>query len=72
MIEAGCKQGGVVLDPFLGSGTTAIVAKSLNRDYVGIEINENYAKISRRTIKNCAIKYVWNMTTTFEWWRKEE
>lgn len=51
MIEAGCKQGGVVLDPFLGSGTTAIVAKSLNRDYVGIEINENYAKIAEERLK---------------------
>lgn len=51
MIEAGCRPGGVVLDMFLGSGTTAIVAKSLNRKYVGIEINPNYAKIAEERLK---------------------
>lgn len=51
MIEAGCKKDGVVLDMFLGSGTTAIVAKSLNRKYVGIEINSDYAKIASERLK---------------------
>ena len=38
-IKAGCPEGGIVLDPFIGSGTTAVVAKSLNCNWVGIELN---------------------------------
>lgn len=41
-IDAGCKIGGIVLDPFMGSGTTGIVAKMKNRDYIGFEINPSY------------------------------
>ena len=41
-ILAGSKEGGVVLDPFLGSGTTGAVAKRLNREYIGIDINPRY------------------------------
>lgn len=39
---AGCPVGGTVLDPFLGSGTTAEVAQQLNRNCIGIELNRNY------------------------------
>lgn len=42
LILASCPENGVVLDPFLGSGTTSVVAKKLGRRYVGIEINEEY------------------------------
>ena len=42
LILASCPKNGVVLDPFLGSGTTSVVAKKLGRKYVGIEINEEY------------------------------
>jgi site-specific DNA-methyltransferase (adenine-specific) len=42
LILASCPNGGVVLDPFLGSGTTSVVAKKLGRRYVGIEMNEEY------------------------------
>lgn len=41
-ILAGTRPGGVVLDPFMGSGTTALVALQEGRDYVGIEIQPNY------------------------------
>lgn len=41
-IKAGCKPGGVVLDPFSGSGTTGAAARSLARRYVGIDINSTY------------------------------
>lgn len=51
MIEAGCKPQGIVLDPFLGSGTTAIVAKSLNRNYLGIEINKEYCDIANERVE---------------------
>ncbi|MDR3130168.1 MAG: site-specific DNA-methyltransferase, partial [Treponema sp.] len=42
LILASCPENGIVLDPFLGSGTTSVVAKKLERKYVGIEINEEY------------------------------
>ena len=41
-ILAGSREGGVVLDPFFGSGTTGAVAKRLNREYIGIDINPRY------------------------------
>jgi DNA modification methylase len=46
-IIAGCPVGGVVLDPFMGSGTTAVVAKKNGRNFIGIEINPEYIKISK-------------------------
>lgn len=46
----GCPEGGIVLDPFTGSGTTGIVAKRLNRGFVGIEINPQYSKIATERI----------------------
>ena len=42
LILASCPENGIVLDPFLGSGTTSVVAKKLGRQYIGIEINEEY------------------------------
>ena len=41
-ILCGCPPSGIVLDPFLGSGTTAVVAKQCGRKYIGCEINPNY------------------------------
>ena len=49
-IKAGCPSKGIVLDPFMGSGTTAIVAKKLGRNFIGFELNKNYVKIARRRI----------------------
>jgi site-specific DNA-methyltransferase (adenine-specific) len=43
LILASCPQGGMIFDPFLGSGTTSVVAKKLGRNYCGIEINSEYA-----------------------------
>jgi site-specific DNA-methyltransferase (adenine-specific) len=42
LILASCPENGIVLDPFLGSGTTSVTAKKLGRQYIGIEINEDY------------------------------
>ncbi len=49
-ILAGCPIGGVVLDPFMGSGTTAIVAKYNQRNYIGFELNKDYIEIAERRI----------------------
>ena len=46
-IKASTKKGDIVLDPFMGSGTTAVVAKKLERKWIGIELNPDYAKIIR-------------------------
>lgn len=51
-ILAGCPNGGVVLDPFLGSGTTAVVAARLGRRFAGIEINPDYVKIAETRISS--------------------
>ena len=45
-IKAGCPKRGLVLDPFMGAGTTALVSRKLGRNYVGIELNEKYIKIA--------------------------
>lgn len=47
---AGCPVGGIVLDPFFGSGTTGKVAKDLNRRYIGIELNPEYCKLALQRI----------------------
>ena len=56
MVLAGCPKGGVVLDPFMGSGTTAVVAKKNNRNYVGIELNPEYKEMAERRIKGTTRK----------------
>ncbi len=50
-IMAGCREGGVVLDPFSGSGTTAMVARGLSCRYVGIELNPDYVEISLKRLE---------------------
>lgn len=49
-IQAGCPVGGMVYDPFMGSGTTGIVALELSRNYVGSELNPDYITISDKRI----------------------
>ena len=49
-IKAGCPDGGIVLDPFMGSGTTGLVALQNNKDFIGIEINPEYLKIAEKRI----------------------
>lgn len=51
-ILAGCPENGIVLDPFMGSGTTAAVAKRLGRRYIGIELNPKYLKIAANRINS--------------------
>ncbi len=49
-ILAGCPKGGVVLDPFCGSGTTGVVSVRNDREFIGIELNPEYAEMSERRI----------------------
>lgn len=51
MVLAGCPKGGVILDPFMGSGTTALVAREFGRNYIGIELNQEYIKLANRRLK---------------------
>jgi DNA modification methylase len=50
-ILAGCPAGGIVLDPFMGAGTTAVVCADLGRNYIGIELNPEYIHIANERIK---------------------
>lgn len=51
-IKAGCPEGGLVLDPFMGAGTTALVAKKLLRHYIGFELNPAYIEIANRRLRD--------------------
>lgn len=50
-ISAGCPVGGVVLDPFMGGGTTALVARKLGRKYIGFELNPEYIELAENRLK---------------------
>jgi len=58
-ILAGCPRKGVVLDPFLGSGTTGMVAKRLGRHFVGIELEPEYVELARRRIGSVQPELPW-------------
>jgi len=49
-ILAGCPEDGTVLDPFNGAGTTGLVCQRLGRNYIGIELNEEYLALTRRRL----------------------
>lgn len=55
MLLAGCPQGGVCLDPFIGSGTVGVVALRNKREYLGIDINASYVRMARKRIKDAKI-----------------
>lgn len=50
-ILAGCPENGIVLDPFMGAGTTGVVCADLGRNYIGIELNPDYIQIAENRIK---------------------
>ena len=49
-IESHSKKGEIVLDPFMGSGTTGVACKNLNRNFIGIELDEKYFNIAKERI----------------------
>lgn len=52
IILASTKKGDIVFDPFLGSGTTAVVAKKLERKYIGVEVDEYYCNLAEKRLEN--------------------
>lgn len=50
MIENSTNEGDIVLDPFMGSGTTGVACKKLNRNFIGIEIDDKYFNIANERI----------------------
>jgi DNA modification methylase len=57
MVLAGSRPGDIVLDPFMGSGTVALVAKELNRKYLGIELNPEYIRMAERRLRQEVIDF---------------
>lgn len=52
LVRNSCPEGGLVLDPFMGSGTTGVACKKNNRNFIGIEIDNYYAKLAWERINN--------------------
>lgn len=57
-IMAGAPIGGIVLDPFMGSGTTAQVAQNLGRKYLGCELNTDYEILQRERLKQQSLELI--------------
>ncbi len=58
IILLGSRENDTVLDPFLGSGTTGVICKENNRNFIGVEINEKYCEVARKRIKNSRVKLI--------------
>lgn len=56
MVKNSSKEGDIVYDPFMGSGTTGVACKLHNRDFIGCEINPDYFKICEERINGIAPK----------------
>jgi len=52
LIVNSSREGDTILDPFVGSGTTAVASKKLKRNYIGFEISEEYCKIAEKRISD--------------------
>jgi len=55
-------EGGIVLDPFIGSGTTALAARNVGRSYIGIELNAQYVEIAKRRLQQTVASLQANST----------
>ena len=60
-ILAGSREGDVILDPFMGSGTTAMVAKQHDRSYIGCELHEDYGSLIQKRLKAIPTKLPFDM-----------
>lgn len=61
-VLAGCPCGGIVLDPFCGSGTTGVVANRLGRRFVGVECSEKYCNMARSRLAHCTLNVAETVT----------
>ena len=52
IIKASSKEGALILDPFMGSGTTGVAAIKLGRKFVGIDNNKDYVEIAEKRLKD--------------------
>lgn len=50
-ITIGCPEGGIILDPFFGSGTSGISALKQGKSFIGIELNPKYCEIAKNRLK---------------------
>lgn len=57
-ILAGCPINGVVMDPFFGSGTTGLVSLKHGRNFIGIELNEEYIKIAEKRLSEVQLELI--------------
>ena len=56
IIQKSSNEGDTVLDPFMGSGTTGVACVNTNRNFIGIEIDEEYFKIAEKRIEKSKIR----------------
>lgn len=63
-IKAGCRVGGVVLDPFNGAGTTGLVAMNLNCKYIGIELNQDYLDMTASRLSQGVLAFEGGASTS--------
>jgi len=61
MIKCGCPVNGIILDHFMGSGTTAVVAKKLGRNYIGIELNSEYVSMAEEWLKSVQSNFQYSL-----------
>lgn len=66
LIKLNSYEEDIVLDPFIGSGTTAVVAEQLNRRWVGIDLNPDYVEMSRNRIEK-ETKYIFDERSVFDY-----
>lgn len=57
-ILAGCPDGGIVLDPFMGAGTVALVAQRLNRHFIGCDLNPEYVRLATMRVQGRLAEYI--------------
>ena len=68
LINCFCPPDGIVLDPFVGSGSTCVMAKKLKRNYTGIDISKNYINIAKERMKEVQIELNISWASLTEYW----